>query len=335
MEEITDNVIFNQFQDEQQYLTSLISPITDSDEELFESCLPPPVSNSSKDSRLNFEDSFEYVRMYFNSGGFRGFKLYDNKDLIIFALEKKKKPHFKLFKPLNTQRIQRFSEIITALSSVTEYPIQIVCINNEHLKLLKKDKQLEVKNVKEFKYYIYDLDTLNELRGNQWKTVRQKISTFKRNYPKLKVEPLSSQNYDETKHFIGAWRRELLANRGLSYANIEKNKFAREYYSEKNDFRHIWSTVYRLGTRVVAFQLAYRLGPETAAHAIGLADTNIKGLSEFTQIQIWEQLHNDGIRFINDGPSWRPGLQKYKLKFNPVTSQQVFECKIRSSKFQK
>jgi hypothetical protein len=99
-------------------------------------------------------------------------------------------------------------------------------------------------------------------------------------------------------------------------------------FSSKNDFQNVWGMVYRLRGRVVAFQLLYRLGPDAAAHAIGLALNEIKGLSETTQVQIWELLYNQGIRFINDGPSWRPGLERYKKKFNPIKSQKVFECKL-------
>jgi len=332
MEQSFSNEFFKFLNHEQKNLLPFISKITEEDKELFKSNLDSLVTKSKKDHPPDFENSFEYIRLYFNSGRFRGLKFYDDQNLIMFALEKKKKPHFKLYKPLGGHGLQKFTEIITLLSSITNYPIQIVCLDNEHVKILKKQRSIKVKNIKEFKYYIYDLNKLTGLSGNQWKTVRQKITAFNRNYPKLKIEHLTPQNYNKTIHFIGAWRRELLANRGLSYANLEKNKFAAQYYSDKNDFENIWATVYSLDTRVVAFQLLYRLGPDAAAHAIGLADTKIKGLSEFAQIHIWEQLHDSGIRYINDGPSWRPELEKYKLKFNPITSQQGFECKVQGIK---
>jgi len=78
-----------------------------------------------------------------------------------------------------------------------------------------------MKNIKEFNYWIYDLNTMNDLHGIKWKNVRQKISAFHNNNPKLKIEQLSKNNYEDVIHFIGEWRRTLLSKRGLSYANLK------------------------------------------------------------------------------------------------------------------
>jgi hypothetical protein len=264
--------------------------------------------------------------MYFNSGRYQGFKFYDKKNLIICALEKKTKPHFKLFKPLGPTPGEKVAKIIKVLSEITNYPIHTVCLDNKLLKELKKEKQIDIKNIKEFNYYIYDLNTMVGLRGNRWKNVRQKINAFKKNHSmtKFKIEPLSEENCKDIVHFIGAWRRDLITKRGFSFANLEKNKFAAMYYADKNNLKDVWAMAYRFQNRVIAFQLLYRLNADSAAHAIGLADPECTGLNEFSQIHIWEQLQKSGIRFINDGPSWRPGLERYKRKFNPITVQKVF-----------
>jgi len=305
-----------------------LSPLTDKDEKLYRTYITAQDTYIENKLNINFEDSFEYIRMYFNSGRYQGFKYFDEENLIIIALEKKKKPRFKLFKPLGPSALEIIPKITETLASISKYPVQIVCLDNESLSAIKKNDQLKVKNIKEFNYYIYDLSQLRDLSGNKWKNVRQKIANFNKNYPKLKTEKLSPDNYRQVIHFIGAWRRYLLNKRNFSYSNLEKNKFAAEYYSTKNDFKNIWSVVFRLAGRVVAFQLLYRLGKDSAAHAIGLADTDLKGLSEFTQVHIWKELAHAGIKYINDGPSWRPGLDRYKRKFNPMAEQQIFECKI-------
>jgi hypothetical protein len=247
---------------------------------------------------------------------------------LIFALESKKKPHFKLFKPLGKNWNNNLPELIKLLSSLTSYTIQVVCLDDYGIKELKKMKSFIIKNIKEFNYFIYDLDLLNNLKGNRWKKVRQKIANFEKNYPKLKQEKLSSENCDNALHFIGNWRRELLDKRGHSYTNLEKNKFAVQYYSDKNYFENIWGKVYKLHGRVVAVQLLYRLDDKSAAHAIGIADIAFPGLAETTQINIWKKVYDCGIRFINDGASWRPGLNRYKRKFNPIGAQRVYDCKI-------
>jgi hypothetical protein len=311
-------------------LSKYISPIIEADFDLISSNFPKPETTSIDNLQLKFENSFEYIRLYFNSGQYLGFKLHDDNILLIFAITKKKKPHLTLFKPFDQRSMERIPDIIINLSTITGNQIQMVCLDNESLNELKRLVGVDVKNIKEFNYYIYDLDMLGDLAGNRWKNVRQKINNFNTKYPKLKIEKLGPENYNNVLHFIGQFRRELLDNRGHSYANLEKNKFAVQYYLDKNDFRNIWSTIYKLQGRVVAVQLLYRLGENSAAHAIGLADTEFTGLAEAAQIDIWRKVYDCGIRFINDGPSWRPGLDRYKRKFNPIHYQRVFECKIKS-----
>jgi hypothetical protein len=313
-------------------LAKLISPITDHDRKLFDSYLSTKITRdkqSKKSMNLNFEDSFEYIRMYFNSGNFLGFKLYDNENLLVFAVEKKKKIHIKIFKPLGPGGFEALTDLINLCAEITLYPIHLVCVNDKLLKNIKDSSEIEVTNIKEFKYYIYDLNLLNNLKGTQWKNVRQKINSFKKSNPKIKIQRLMPENSNDVVHFIGAWRRNLLTNRALSYSNLEKNKFAARYYSNRNDLKNVWGMVYKLKGRVVAFQMLYRLSTTVAAHTIGLADPEVKGLSEFTQIHVWNLLAEGGIRYINDGASWRPGLDRYKRKFNPTVIQKIFECKCK------
>ena len=306
----------------------LVSAITEDDRELFTSYLQQAISKPDDVSQINFENSFEYIRLYFNSGRYIGFKYHTDNYLIVFALEKKKKAHFKLFKPLGNGAIEECPGLIRTLSLHTAHPIQLVCLDSQTLKALKKEPRIDLKNIKEFKYYIYDLRSIARLAGRCWKNVRQKIATFNKNHSGLSMEPLSMKNATDVVHFIGEWRRQLLNKRELSYSNLEKNKFAALYYSDKNDSKNVWASVYSLDGRVVSFQLLYRLGENTAAHTIGLADTSINGLSEAAQLDVWERLNDHGVRYINDGASWRPGLDRYKQKFNPIGSQQVFECKV-------
>jgi hypothetical protein len=311
-------------------LSQNITSITDQDRELITSYLFKTSKKSSEQLNINFEDSFEYIRLYFSSGPYIGFKYLKEENLIIFAIENPKKPHFKVFKPLGKNVFKIFPKIISALSTSTKYPIQVVCLSNKDLKDLNRIKDLMIKNIKEFKYYIYDLSQLGDLSGNIWKNVRQKVNQFNHYYPKVKTELLNIKNCSESVHFIGAWRRELLNKRGYSYANLDKNKYAVNYYADKNDLKNIWAYIYRLKGRIVAVQLLYRLGADSAAHVIGLADTEIKGLAEATQVDTWKNVFKLGIRYINDGASWRPGLEQYKRKFNPISFQRIFECKLKS-----
>jgi hypothetical protein len=193
--------------------------------------------------------------------------------------------------------------------------------------------QIAIKKIKSFEYYIYDLDESLDLKGNKWRNVRQKFNTFQKNHPKVKSTPLTTENSKKVLHFISAWRTDTAATRGFSYVDIDKNKAAARHYQNKIDHEGLWAKAYYIHGNVEAFQLLYRIltpaGSESAgAHAIGMANNRIPGLSEYSQIDIWRQLGQKGIRYVNDGPSWRTGLKRYKQKFNPCGVQKVYECTV-------
>ncbi len=313
-------------------LSENISRVTEEDKIIFEQYL-----NKAKTAkpRINYEDSFEYIRMYFNLGKFHGYRYFDKETLIFFAVSgSAKKPHFKIFKPLGQDletSTKFFIKFIQALKHSTPNPILLTCLSNAHLKNIKA--QVNIKKVKSFEYYIYDLEALSDLNGNKWRNVRQKLNTFQKNHPKVKSTPLTTENSKKVLHFISAWRTDTAATRGFSYVDIDKNKAAVRYYQNKIDFEDLWAKVYYIHGNVEAFQLLYRILTPAAherycAHAIGMANNRIPGLSEYSQIDIWHVLRDKGIKYVNDGPSWRPGLKRYKRKFNPCGTQQVYECTV-------
>ncbi|MFW9874768.1 MAG: hypothetical protein ACFFG0_16795 [Candidatus Thorarchaeota archaeon] len=75
-----------QINEEYRHLGKFISPITNKDKDLYLSFFEKPKDEVSN----NFENSFEYIRQYFNSGRYQGFKYYDNENLIVFALKKRR-----------------------------------------------------------------------------------------------------------------------------------------------------------------------------------------------------------------------------------------------------
>ncbi|MCK5562049.1 MAG: DUF2156 domain-containing protein [Thermoplasmata archaeon] len=284
---------------------------------------------------INYEDSFEYIRMYFNLGKFQGYKLYDEDNLIFFArYGTAKKLHFKVFKPLGedlTNSIKVLVQLVEALKCTTSTPITITCLTPTHLQALKK--QINVKKINSFDYYIYDLEDLAGLKGTKWKNVRQKLNTFQKNHPIVKCAALTPENSKKILHFVSAWRKTAATARGFSYVDIDKNKASVRYYQDISDVENLWTRAYYIHGKVEAFQLLYRIltpasSERACAHAIGMANNRISGLSEYSQVDTWRALKEEGVKYINDGPSWRPGLKRYKQKFNPCGAQQVYECNV-------
>lgn len=311
-------------------LAENLSRINEDDLDLFEQHLN---NTPLEKPGINYENSFEYVKMYFNLGKIQGFKYLDKSILIFLGMVgTEKKPHFKLFKPLGKDRKTTFEilvKLVQDLKQVTSNPITLTCLTNEQLKEIKK--QIEIKKIKHFEYYIYDLKEISELKGTKWKNVRQKINSFHKNHSKVRVEDLDETNSKKVLHFISTWRKEAAA-KGFSYIDVDKNKAGVQYYQDKIDNKTLWARAYYLHGKVEAFQLMYKLLPKepagACAHAVGMANNSVLGLSEFSQIDIWRHINDHGIRYVNDGPSWRPGLVRYKRKFNPCGVQKVIECTV-------
>lgn len=309
-----------------------ITKIADQDKLRFEQYLNKPKPAKPV---INYEDSFEYIRMYFKLGKFQGYKFYDEDNLIFFArYGTAKKPHFKVFKPLGedlTKSLKALIQLVEALKNIATTPITLTCLTPTHLKELKK--RITINKINSFDYYIYDLEDLAGLKGTKWKNVRQKLNTFQKNNPKVKSAPLTPENSKKVLHFVSAWRRAAATARGFSYVDIDKNKASVRYYQDKSDVEYLWTRAYYIHGNVEAFQLLYRISTPAKserayAHAIGMANNRISGLSEYSQVDIWRALKEEGIKYINDGPSWRPGLKRYKQKFNPCDVQKVYECNV-------
>jgi hypothetical protein len=307
-----------------------ISPITDEDRALFNQYID---RTSIEKPGINYENSFEYVQMYFNLGKFNGYKYLEKNVLIIFGeAGTGKKVHIKIFKPLSSNQrksLDVLTNLIHELKKVTQNQITITFLMNKQLNKLKN--QLPINKIKHFEYYLYDLSIMDELKGTKWKNVRQKINTFKKVFPKVRVENLNEMNSKKVIHFISEWRKDA-AGRGFSYIDVAKSKYAVKQYRTKIDNENIWSRVYYLHGKIEAFQLLYKiLTPSSISacgHAIGIANNDIAGLSEYAQVDTWRYVKEYGVRYVNDGPSWRPGLIRYKKKFNPYGSQHVIECTV-------
>lgn len=282
--------------------------------------------NPQRAGNTNFEDSYEYIRLYFDNGEWKGYRFHDGESLVYFAMAgSSRKPEagrFKIFKPLGSEPVVKLKHLVGSLKQQSKNQVQVVCLP------AKVANKLQGLRKKQFRYLVFDVKAMEGLKGQKWKNVRQKITRFERENRSVRVETLREGNYRKVVHFVSKWRREALDTRGFSYAQVRKAKFAAKYYADKIDRQKIWGYVYFTGGKVSAFQLLYRISDNAAANPIGLSDVSIDGLAEYSQVHAWTQAQMGGIKYINDGPSWRRSLEKYKRKFNPVKEQIVIETYI-------
>jgi len=303
-----------------------ISPVTAKDEALFSRFLEKP---------LNFEDSFHYLQIYFQSGGQELFKYHKNDALIFFSQDRR--GHIKLFKPLGQDGEEVFPTLLHQLSNKSPHPLDLRFLTPAGIRALS-GRGVELGKPQRFEYLLYALGPMKDsspppgfrklegavsgnllsLRGRQFRTLRQKCSRFARLHDEdVRLEQLSPENLKDAIHFLARWKGQAQV-RGFSYIDIEKNKQALRYLVDKLDNRDVWCLLYYLGGKLEGVQAAYRINQSMAAHIIGCVNISHPGLSEWSQLHIWKEMAEVGIEYVNDGASWSAGLRAYKMKFRPA-----------------
>lgn len=293
-------------------LDKYISKVTDDDRDLFESYIHP--------SKPRFENSFDFIKIYFDNGRNVAYKYCNDENLIFFSKMGKNRIRHQISKPLGEDVIDKSLSLHSHLKTVSDGDLFIRDLDEDLV------RELDCEKIRRFEQFIYDLKEINDLKGSRWRNVRQKINRFQKDHKEVRIRKLNKDNYKDAVHLIGAWRKHGLEERGFSYSDIKKNLFTARYYSDKIDDENIWSYIYYIKSRPVSFQFLYRVSDDSAAHSIGISNIDFEGLSEFSQIDTWLMVKDCGIRLINDGYTWSNKLRTYKKKFNPMGKEIVYWC---------
>ena len=130
--------------------------------------------------------------------------------------------------------------------------------------------------------------------------------------------------------------------RGFSFADVHSDKYGAKLLSIINDYSNkkdtkepinlyndrIFYRILEIDNCISSFHLGYNIGffnkSKFFAHAIGISDLTIPHLSEYAQIDFWKYIAQKGIRYVNDGPTWKNSLETYKNKFRPMEKQYLY-----------
>jgi len=315
-----------------------ITPATENDSSLFDRYLK---------EKIDFEDSFHYLKIYFCSPGQTLFKFHEEDALIFFS--RNKRGHYKIFKPLGSLGEEKLPALLRYLSKQSQHPLDLRFLTSDRIAFLNENG-ISLSGVQSFDFLLYDLRpesggvaahpphgfaplgggdeprpaSILSLKGRKMRDLRQKINHFTRHQlGKVSTEELSPGNLKDGIHFFSKWKKKA-QERGFSYIDTEKNKAALRYLADKVDSKNIWCTLYRICGVVEGVQALYRINETTAAHIIGSVNIELAGLSEWSQVGIWEKAAGGGVRYVNDGSSWTPRLRDYKMKFCPSFAKTVY-----------
>ncbi len=202
----------------------------------------------------------------------------------------------------------------------------------------KNNGRFQLSKLKELNYNLYNLKKSMENRGREFSNLRWHLNSFKKEGHRVEAVPIH-QYREEVEHLIGQWRSERLSSTNQSFFDIRSDKMAvalaHDLDGEDNvqDFHTPISRVLKVDGKVAAFNFGYPLGlfseSNVFAHAVGIADVKIPHLSEYAQMDFWKEVHDKGYLLINDGPTWRTELHRYKNKFRPEERMRFYWARMK------
>ncbi len=297
-----------------------IEPVSDADAARYEAFIP-------KRTR-NYEDSFDHIRLYFDSGRRRAYRYFDGANLVFFC-RWGHAPHYRSNRPRGPEAVPIAKQLVRYLYHFTDQPVWVRNVRGDALASYAPVR------TRRFQQLIFDIRPYGgeleaALAGSALKKVREKVRRLQRHHPAIRCVLLEPALVMPSIHFIAQWRKDRLGADAHAYLDVEKSKDAVRYYGSSDGAdragREHWAYVFLDEGRVVALECLYRLGTDAAAHTVGLADRRYRGLSEYAQVVAWHHVARDGIAFVNDGPSWVASVARYKMKFRPVDAQIVYDC---------
>ncbi|MDL2326430.1 phosphatidylglycerol lysyltransferase domain-containing protein [Bacteroidales bacterium OttesenSCG-928-A14] len=175
--------------------------------------------------------------------------------------------------------------------------------------------------------YIYDANSLRELKGNALKAKRNHVNHFLKTFD-WSEEAITSENLAEVVEFSHAWdlKKEIPADSRLQYENIALNELFLHYFDLNVD-----GLLIRVDGKIVAFSVGCSLCDDTYLVLFEKADWEINGAYPMINREFVRHIAKN-YRYVNraeDGGN--EGLRKAKLSYQPEYLQKVFHLDIKTT----
>ena len=185
-----------------------------------------------------------------------------------------------------------------------------------------------LRSLREIRYSVYDVGRALDMSGGAYGNLRWHINRFRSSGHHVESRSLGDVS-EPVVHLIGQWRTMAIHERKFSYADVRSDRFGARHMG---GIPEVLSRVLVVDRKAAAVNMGYPLGfsdaPSVFAHAVGICDLTIPHLSEYAQIDFWKRVKDAGYDFINDGPSWRRGLEVYKKKYRPVLTKRYYWARL-------
>ena len=173
--------------------------------------------------------------------------------------------------------------------------------------------------------YVYEADSLIELRGNSYHTKRTEINKFKKSYEDYVIEALDSvKHHDEIIQLFNKWVADRLKYMPKEEAEVFLEGIHQERYAIKQMLKHykaleLIGLVIYINGELKGFTAGERISNDMASVIIEKTDFEVLGCAQFIFREFSKMLKEHyGVTYINVGDDMGfENLRKVKMSYRP------------------
>lgn len=173
--------------------------------------------------------------------------------------------------------------------------------------------------------YIYDVNSLIDLRGNSYHTKRTEINKFIKSYPEHTIEALDSVKHkDEIMDLFNKWVSDRIRYMPKEEAEVFLEGIHQERAAIKQMLKHfntleLIGLVIYINGELKGFTAGERINDNTATVIIEKTDFEILGCAQYIFREFSKMLKDHyGVTFINVGDDMGfENLRKVKMSYRP------------------
>jgi len=173
--------------------------------------------------------------------------------------------------------------------------------------------------------YVYEANSLINLRGNSYHTKRTEINKFVKSYPNYRIEELkSTKHFDEIMGLFNKWVSDRLKYMPHEEAELFLEGIHQERHAIKRVLKHydemeLIGLVIYIDDKIKGFSIGEKINADTACVIIEKTDFEILGCAQFIFREFTKVLQTYyGVEYINVGDDMGfENLKKVKMSYRP------------------
>lgn len=173
--------------------------------------------------------------------------------------------------------------------------------------------------------YVYEADSLIELRGNSYHTKRTEINKFKKSYPEHRIEQLDpDRHHDAIMALFNKWVADRVKYMPKEEAEVFLEGIHLERHAVKRMLKHyreldLIGIVIYINHELKGFTVGERISVDTACVIIEKTDFEVLGCAQYIFREFSHLLKEHfGVQYINVGDDMGfENLKKVKMSYRP------------------